>query len=390
MGTKVLVVDDEKVILELTSMILQAKGYEVLSAANGEAGLELIERESPPLVLLDYMMPGMDGMTALRAIRERFPDTYVIMFTGKGSEEIAVGLMKAGASDYILKPFNNQDLLERIDNVLRIRGIEISNRELRQERERLLREIEEWNRELEARVQKKSEELQCAHAEILQSEKLAALGHLSAGMAHEIRNPLNSIALFAEVLKSSPSQSPEEIGYLEKILGEVDRVDDILVKLLNASKRPYYELEPLAIDQVIDRVLESFTAQVATQAIRVEKEYDDLPASFLADPTEVEQIFTNLISNSLYEMGEGGTLGIRLGQDQDVIRIAVSDTGGGIPEEHINTVFDPFFTTKEKGTGFGLSVVLRIVKAYGGRISVESELGRGTTFHIELPLSQQD
>ena len=133
MSERILVVDDEKIILELTSMILRSKGYEVFTAESGKEGIEQVQRESPAVVLLDYMMPAMDGMTALRRIRAEFPDSYVIMFTGKGSEEIAVELMKAGASDYILKPFNNQDLIDRIENVLRIRRIEMNNKELREE-----------------------------------------------------------------------------------------------------------------------------------------------------------------------------------------------------------------------------------------------------------------
>ena len=126
----ILIIDDEKIILDLTAIILKNRGYEVLAAQDAVAGIELSKAAHPDLVLLDYMMPGMDGLVALKELRKEQPDTYVIMFTGKGSEEIAVELMKAGASDYILKPFNNQDLTDRIENVLRIRAMEISNREL--------------------------------------------------------------------------------------------------------------------------------------------------------------------------------------------------------------------------------------------------------------------
>ena len=388
MKERILVVDDERIILELTTMILQSKGYEVLTAEGGSQGLEMVEQERPAIALLDYMMPMMDGMTALRAIRERFPDTYVIMFTGKGSEEIAVELMKAGASDYILKPFNNQDLVERIEHVLRIRRVELHNRELRQERERLLREIEEWNRELERRVEEKSRELEQAHAEIVQSEKLASLGHLSAGMAHEIRNPLNSIGLFAQVLKTG-SDDPEKNTYVEKILKEVDRIDDILVKLLAASKRPRFELQSVSLVEIIDHVLTGFQDQIRAQGVQVEKLFATTPPSLTADATEITQIFTNLFANALYEMSEGGVLGIRLTHEKQSIHIAVSDTGGGIPEENLGKIFDPFFSTKTKGTGFGLSVVLRIVKTYGGRIAIDSAPGQGTTFHIRLPLEAE-
>jgi signal transduction histidine kinase len=386
MADRILVVDDERIILELTSMILKTRGYEVFTAESGKEGLELAEKVSPAVVLLDYMMPSMDGMTALRQIRAKFPDSYVLMFTGKGSEEIAVELMKAGASDYILKPFNNQDLLERIENVLRIRRIELNNKELREERERLLREIEEWNLELERRVEEKSRELERAHAEILQAEKLATLGHLSAGMAHEIRNPLNSISLFGQILKSGLEADPEKKVYVDKILKEVDRIDDILVKLLAASKRPRYELQLVSVAEVLDRVLKDFSSPLQLQGIALEKNFENIPPPILADASEIEQIFSNLISNSLYEMQKGGKLGVRLSHDEGTIYISISDTGGGIPKENLGKIFDPFFTTKTKGTGFGLSVVLRIVKTYSGRISVESTEGEGTVFHVQLPL----
>jgi signal transduction histidine kinase len=387
MNEKILVVDDEKIIIELTSMILRSKGYQVLTAQSGGEGLQVIEREAPAIVLLDYMMPVMDGMTALRLIRERFPDTYVIMFTGKGSEEIAVELMKAGASDYILKPFHNQDLIERIENVMRLRRIELHNKELREERERLLREIEEWNQELERRVEEKSRELERAHAEIVQAEKLATLGHLSAGMAHEIRNPLNSIGLFSQILKSSLRGDSERETHVEKILKEIDRIDDILIKLLATAKRPHYDLRMVSIADVIDRVLSGISDQMETQGVKLEKNFETTPPPILADPLEIEQIFSNLVVNSLYEMPRGGRLGIHLACDEETVFIDVADTGKGIPKENMGKIFDPFFTTKAKGTGFGLSVVLRIVRNYSGRISVDSSENQGTVFHIRLPLS---
>lgn len=385
MADRILVVDDEKIILELTSMILRSRGFDVLTSRSAIEGLELIAREQPAVVLLDYMMPAMDGLTALKQIRERFPNTYVIMFTGKGSEEIAVELMKAGASDYILKPFNNQDLVDRIAKVFKLRRIELANQELREEKERLLREIEGWNQELERRVAEKSLELERAQMELLLSEKLSTLGHLSAGLAHEVRNPLNSISLFAQVLKQALSSDPESCAHADKILAEVDRIDDLLIKLLDASKRSRFAPQPVDLAALLDRVLEEFAPQLKAQKVRVERNHDPSPPVILADPTEIKQIFTNLCANALYEMPQGGTLGVTLKRVDQSVFISISDTGKGVPAENLGRIFDPFFTTKAKGTGFGLSVVLRIVRNYGGKISVASQESGGTTFHICLP-----
>lgn len=383
---KLLIVDDERMILELTSMVLTSRGFDVSVVDNATDSYELIEREQPALVLLDYMMPQVNGLDALKEIRARFPETYVIMFTGKGSEEVAVELMKSGASDYILKPFSNAKLVERIENILRIRSIELRNKELVQEQERLLDEIERWNRELEERVEQKTAELEHAHHEILLTEKLAALGHLSAGMAHEIRNPLNSISLFAQVMSAGLENEPEMKSYSDKIINEVERIDAILVKLLSTSKRSPFQLRTIYIDEVIEKSLQPFHEQMQVQKVTLQKKLLKTP-SLLADADELGQVFSNLFSNALFEMSQGGTLTVTLEHDEKEALVVVSDTGGGIPEDHLNEIFDPFFTTKERGTGFGLSVVLRIVKTYGGRINVESVEGCGTTFQIWLPLA---
>jgi signal transduction histidine kinase len=386
MSEKILVIDDERMILDLTAMVLQHRGYQVFTADNAIDGYAIIAEEHPAVALLDYMMPQVNGLSALREIRQSFPSTYVIMFTGKGSEEIAVELMKAGAADYVLKPFSNANLVERIEAVLRLRAIELHNRELLAERERLLAEIANWNRELEHRVAEKSLALEQAHSEILQNEKLAALGHLAAGMAHEIRNPLNAISLFSQILQTGVDGNAELISYTEKILLEVERIDNLLVRLLASSKRSPFQLRPVCLQALLENIISGFSAQAEAQQVDICTEFDSEPAMMLADADELTQIFSNLIANALFEMRQGGRLGIRFVRDGSMASVTVSDSGGGIPAAHLGLIFDPFFTTKEKGTGFGLSVALRIVKSYGGRIQVESQPDAGSRFLVSLPL----
>jgi signal transduction histidine kinase len=384
--TTILVIDDEESILNLVAILLKNRGYNVAKANNAIIGLELVASLNPALVLLDYMMPGMDGLEALKKIRSEYLDTYVIMFTGKGSEEIAVELMKAGASDYMLKPFSNQSLLDRIESVLRIRDVEIKNRELTAEREQLLHEIRAWNQELESRIQKESEALTKAHAEVVQSQKLATLGYLAAGMAHEIRNPLNSISLFTQLIRDGISD-PEKLEYIDKILKEVDRVDGTLRKLLDTAKRPVYELVDVNLERIIHNALEAFKPQTTVQGIRVTFTFSGKMPELKADPAELEQIFTNLFLNAIHEMPVGGELTVELRQEDGAAVILVSDSGKGIPKANLPNIFDPFFTTKSRGTGMGLSVVLRIVKNYGGKIEVARSDEGGTTFLVRLPLA---
>lgn len=385
-GEKILLVDDEEVILELTALLLRKRGFDVLLARNGEECVRLVAEHQPALVLLDYMMPVMNGLDALKQIKINFPDTYVIVFTGKGSEEVAVQLMKAGASDYLQKPFSNKNLQDRIDSILSIRKVELENHQLLQEREFLQREIEEWNHELEQRVVIKSRELELAHKEIIQSEKLATLGHISAGMAHEIRNPLNSINLFAQILQSAPELDDENRNYVDKISQEVERIDKILLQMLAASRGENKQRMRVDLLNILNKVLSDAKIQINAQKIEVDCSLDAAAPMIEADPIEVEQIFTNLIANALFEMPEGGRLGVRLTSDAENLHVKISDTGKGVPTENLSRLFDPFFTTKEKGTGFGLSVVLRIVKGCGGKIDVENNSAGGATFIVVLPL----
>lgn len=385
-GEKILIVDDEEIIVELSGLLLKKRGFDVYTAHNGEECMKLVAEQRPALVLLDYMMPVMNGLAALKAIRSRYPDTYVLMFTGKGSEEVAVQVMKAGAADYLQKPFANHNLLDRVDAVLAIRQVELENRRLMDERTFLQNEIRQWNTELEKRVREKSTELEQAQKEIIQSEKLATLGHIAAGLAHEIRNPLNSINLFAQILMTIEGLSDEDRGYVEKIGQEIERIDKILFQMLAASRTDTRKQLDVDLAATIEKVLEDNQTRIRTQQIDVRLALDPAAPPVSADPLEMEQILSNLIGNSLFEMPDGGLLDISLQRVQDKLVLKVKDSGQGIPAENLQRIFDPFYTTKKKGTGFGLSVVLRIVKGCGGQIEVESSPGNGACFIIELPL----
>ncbi|NOR50678.1 MAG: GHKL domain-containing protein, partial [Desulfuromonadales bacterium] len=163
--------------------------------------------------------------------------------------------------------------------------------------------------------------------------------------------------------------------------------DDILVKLLSTSKRSSFQLRTIHIGDVIEKSLQPFLEQMRVQGVSLQKQLSSQVPSVLADADELGQVFSNLFSNALFEMKQGGTLSISMEHNNEDALVTISDTGEGIPEEHLNKIFDPFFTTKERGTGFGLSVVLRIVTTYSGRINVVSEPGRGTAFQIWLPLT---
>lgn len=385
--TTVLVVDDDPAIQTMLSIILQRRGYRVLTAGTAADGLAQLAAHQPELVLMDYQLPDRDGLSVLLEIKAQYPSCYVIMATGRGNEELAVELMKAGASEYLLKPFDTRILSDRIEGVLKLREIELANQALQAEREHLLLEIETWNRELQTRVQERTEALHRAQSEIAQTEKLAALGYLAAGMAHEIRNPLNSISLFTQLLGQGVEEV--EIGdYLIKILKEVDRIDGIIRKLVDAANRTRLVVDDIRLDQVVQDALEIFSPQIEARQIKVNFNCPEPVPPIKADRTELEQIFTNLLMNAVEELPQGGQLSIQITSPEGLIEIRVEDNGRGIAAEHLEAIFKPFFSTKSRGTGIGLPVARRIARLYHGNVVVEQTSKAGTTFLVTIPREQ--
>ncbi|MDH4082200.1 MAG: PAS domain S-box protein [Nitrospira sp.] len=237
----------------------------------------------------------------------------------------------------------------------------------------MLRDVSEWKR-LQEQLRK--------------TERIAELGTLASGMAHEIGTPMNVILGRAEYLMDRVTEEPIKKG-LQTIVTQVERITKVMNQLLSFARRKAPERRPLNIRTVIEDGMEMFEERLAQSLIKVELILADHCPLVLADPDQMSQIFINLVMNAVHAMPDGGTLRVALMAEKQMVKLTVADTGCGIPRAMVTKIFEPFFTTKEfgKGTGLGLTVVKGIIEEHQGSIAVESEEGKGTTFKVLLPLA---
>ncbi|RTZ96287.1 MAG: PAS domain-containing sensor histidine kinase [Deltaproteobacteria bacterium] len=234
-------------------------------------------------------------------------------------------------------------------------------------------------------------ELEDTRVQLLQAEKMASLGKLAAGVAHQLNNPLSGITLFTKLVLEDYDLESGARKDLSRVLRDVKRCRDTVKELLEFARQTRHLMQPHDINRAISRTLFLLENQSLFQNIRIEKELDpELPA-VKSDIQQINHLFMNIILNAAQAMDGKGRLTLRTGllPGGDRVRIEIADTGPGIPEDILPKIFDPFFTTKEEGegTGLGLSLVYGIVKDHGGLIRAESQAGKGTTFIIELPLN---
>jgi signal transduction histidine kinase/CheY-like chemotaxis protein len=235
-------------------------------------------------------------------------------------------------------------------------------------------------------------ELKRTQAQLVQSTKLAAIGELAANIAHEINNPLTTVLGFASFLTERlKPEDPmrEELGLIQE---EASRARDIVRDLLQFSRQRDFSPESTDVNVVLEQVIGMVRRQGALNAVTVQERYAQNLPMVEVDVSRIKQVFLNIINNAVYVMANGGSLTIHTEAANGGVRIAFEDTGPGIAPEHRDRIFDPFFTTKPEvsGTGLGLSVSLGIVQSHGGTIEVETELGRGSTFTVSLPLRLED
>ncbi len=221
----------------------------------------------------------------------------------------------------------------------------------------------------------------------MQTKKLAAIGTLASGVAHELNNPLNNIYLSAQVLSreaggTCPPAVKEAVG---DIVGQTERVKRIVSDLLEFARGREPNLRNVELTALLADAFRRLGSSRSTAEVAFSLDAGSKPAPVMADQGQMEQVFNNLFANAVDAMQGRGTLAVTLRQDDASTVITIADSGGGIPREKLDKIFDPFFTTKDKGTGLGLAIVYNIVKKHHGDITVASEEGKGTTFTITLP-----
>ena len=255
-------------------------------------------------------------------------------------------------------------------------------------------ELEDYGRVLEEKVEERSQQLRKIQASLMQSEKLASLGRLASGVAHEINSPLTGILTFSHLLMRKLKDNPELQKELELIVRETTRVSTIVRGLLDFARESKPQKRPCNINELILHTLSLVERQSVFQNIRIAKNLDPQVPILLLDANQIQQVFMNILLNAADAMATGGSLTISSSHvpGDSFVRVNFSDTGCGIPEENLNRIFDPFFSTKadKKGTGLGLAVSYGIIERHYGRIEVQSEVGRGTTFTIHLPLEASE
>jgi two-component system NtrC family sensor kinase len=253
--------------------------------------------------------------------------------------------------------------------------------------------IEEWTQTLEHRVRERTQELQQVQDQLIRAGKMAALGELAAGVAHEINNPLTGVLTFSSLMLKKVDENNPWKKDLENIVQQTTRCRNIVRGLLDFARQRKPDKKEWDIHTLIDRTVTLVENQARFQNIKIVKEFKTDIGMLFVDGDQIQQVFMNIIINAADAMaGDGGTLTIKTNMKDGMAEVSFTDSGCGMPKEHLSKLFAPFFTTKEtgKGTGLGLAISYGIIQSHNGEIDVESEVGKGSTFRIRLPIEKEN
>lgn len=348
---RILVVDDESGFRELCVDLLTDAGFEVEAATDGQMALDRLSQSSFQLVLTDINMPHMDGMTLLKNVKARFPLVEVVLMTAFGGLQSALEALRFGAYDYITKPFTREALVATVGRCL--------------EKQRL------------------SVELKRVQEQLIEKERLAALGSVSGWLAHRMRNPLSVIQMCAQYLMSHFPASDEKREVVLAIEDKVKVLERMTHDFIGFSRTYQPRLQPEDIHELVNDVLSGIRARTELQKVEIKKRYEDPLPLVPMDKELMGEVLGYLVDNALEAIQGPGTLTISARRSPEGIRMEVSDSGPALPDEVRRRLFEPFFTTKERGTGLGLAIARRVIECHGGSLTIKS--GSPTTFQIFLP-----
>jgi C4-dicarboxylate-specific signal transduction histidine kinase len=380
----ILVADDEPDMLRFLKTHL-SRHYRVLEAVDGQQAIEKASQFLPDIILLDMMMPEKDGMQACREIREHTPTESipVVLLTARADDETKLAALAAGASDFLKKPFSSIELDVRLRNLVELNQYQ--------------RRVSKQKQQLETTLDRLKE----TETQLVQTEKLASLGRMSAGIIHEINNPLNNMAMGLQVLHKkgayvATEKQEEYSGYLRSVEKELKRVNTI-VSDLRVFAHPGREAHDyVAVPEVVATVLRLLNAEWAGK-VQIEQHLAEQQTVW-GNKNKLIQLLLNLLQNALDALKtktfetEGPTIRIEGRVDAGRSLLVIRDNGPGIESRHLKKIFDPFYTTKDVGEGMGLGLAIchRIVQDFDGRISVRTEVGKYCEFTLEFPAKGQE
>ncbi len=360
---KILIVDDEEVVLDSCTQILEGSNYEIATAENGSLGLKLVEEFHPDIVYVDLKMPGISGFEVLEKIYEIDPTIVTIVITGFATVSSAVEAMKKGADDFLPKPFTPDELRLITRRGLEKRRLVLETIALRREKE-MLRE------------------------------------HFAAIVSHELKAPLSTVQqnLFVLAEELSDKITKDQNNRFERMKS---RIDDLL-KLIHTWLRVFSvdmdkiqeNFKPTSITSVINKGIESVQHHATRKDIELISTTNGKLNLVHGDELTLVEALVNLIGNAIKYSRVGGQVIIKAEEKEDNVLISVIDTGVGISKEDLPFIFNDFYMGKsshaaEGGSGLGLAITRRIIEAHNGSISVESDLGKGCTFEIRLPVQKK-
>jgi two-component system sensor histidine kinase HydH len=359
---RLIIVDDNASLVENLTEILEDAGYAVHGYGTCRSALAGA-REGFDIALVDLRLPDGDGTALAPQLKEASPDGEVVLLTGFATLESAVAAVRAGACAYLVKPCATQELLVTVEQAMR---------QVRLHGEK---------RELSRRAQ--------------MAEKLAAVGTMTAGLSHEIRNPLNAAALQLTVLERRVQKLPQDeqpplLEPLHLVRDEIRRLDHILEDFLQFARPREFQPRPVEVATVLTKVLDLLEGEAERQRITLERDFERVPA-VAGDEERLRQVVMNLALNAIDAAGRGGTVRVTCRLDEveaASVAIYVDDSGPGVPLGARDRLFEPFFTTKARGSGLGLSIVHAIVTQHRGTISIEDAPDGGARFVLKLPLAR--